>query len=157
MPEGERHRMDWGHWHLQEGLEPNAEAYGFVYRIDKLDPKDGEKKHYWGCKQMKAVKKMPPLKGKSRKRKKDCQTDWRTYYGSSNDLLADIAALGKDQFKGTILTFCSCKWQLKYEELKIQMQNNVLIRDDVYNGIVNVRINKVPKDLKKHYQSLEIL
>jgi hypothetical protein len=67
--------------------------------------------------------------------------------------IANIAKYGKENFKRTILTCCTCKWQLKYEELKIQMENNVLVREDTYNGIVNVRINKVPKDLKEYYKN----
>ena len=95
--------------------------------------------------------KLAPLKGKTKKRKKIQESDWRTYYGSSNELLEDIKKFGKENFQGYILVFCSCKWQLKYEELKLQMQNDVLVRDDVYNSIMNVRINKVPKDLRESY------
>ena len=143
--------MDLGHWQLAEGLQPNPDAFGFVYRIDRLNPGPNDKKHYWGCKQMVRNVKLAPLKGKTKKRKKIQESDWRNYYGSSNELLDDIKKYGKDSFRGFILVFCSCKWQLKYEELKLQMQNNVLVRDDVYNSIMNVRINKVPKDLRESY------
>ena len=144
--------MDLGHWHLLEGLEYKEDAFGFVYRIDRVNPGPKDKKHYWGCKQMVQKKKLAPLKGKKRFRRLIKESDWKTYTGSSNELNADIAIYGKNQFKFVILQFCSCKWQLKYEELKTQMHNNVLLRDDTYNGIINARLNKVPKDLKTIYE-----
>ena len=97
---------------------------------------------------------MPPLKGKTRKRKVVKESDWRNYYGSSEELKKDVAEHGKDNFKRTILKLCTCKWQLKYEELKTQLENNVLIRKDSYNGIINLRITFCPKSLHEHYNIL---
>lgn len=126
--------------------------FGFVYCIERLNAKNSEKRYYWGCKQFISNLRLPPLKGKTRKRKVIKQSDWRKYYGSSEELKKDVLLHGKDNFKRTILKLCTCKWQLKYEELKIQMHNNVLLRDDVYNGIIHVRINHPPKSLKEHYK-----
>jgi hypothetical protein len=49
--------------------------------------------------------------------------------------------------------YWGCKWQLKFEELKTQMENNAIAREDSYNGIINVRLTKVPIGLKEHYNS----
>jgi hypothetical protein len=127
------------------------DAFGFVYLIERLNALPGEKMYYWGCKQFHFTVKRPPKKGKLRKRKIITESDWKMYWGSSNELLFDIKSHGEDNFKRTILTICYSKWHLKYEELLVQMSNNVLLRDDVYNGIVSVRLNKIPQSIRKYY------
>jgi hypothetical protein len=127
------------------------DAFGFVYLIERLNALPGEKRYYWGCKQFHSTTKRPPKKGKIRKRKVTTESDWKNYWGSSNELLSDIEKYGESHFKKTILATCYSKWHLKYEELCVQMNNNVLLRDDVYNGIVAVRLNKIPKNVRKYY------
>ena len=51
---------------------------------------------------------------------------------------------------------CKSKWQLKFEELKFQMENNTLLRSDTYNGIINLRIGKVPFDLRSEYGWVDV-
>lgn len=140
--------MEW------ENIPENIEKYfGFVYLIERLNAKEREKKFYWGCKQFFSKLTKPPLKGKTRKRKITKESDWRSYYGSSKELIVDIEKHGKHNFKRTILLCCVSKWQMKYEELKYQIDNNVLFRDDAYNGIIHIRLNRVPRDMKFFYQS----
>lgn len=129
---------DFGHWNITEIPES---AYGFIYKITNL----ANNKSYIGKKQMKSVKKMPPLKGRKNKRHKEIETDWRTYTGSSNELNADIEKYGKENFKFDILLFCNSKWELAYYESKIQFQLDVLVSENYYNGIINCRIGKAPK------------
>lgn len=129
---------DFGHWNITE--IPDS-AYGFIYKITNL----ANNKSYIGKKQMKSVKKMPPLKGRKNKRHKEVETDWRTYTGSSNELNADIEKYGKEKFKFDILQFCNSKWELAYYESKIQFQLDVLVSENYYNGIINCRIGKAPK------------
>lgn len=129
---------DFGHWNITEIPES---AYGFIYKITNL----ANNKSYIGKKQMKSVKKMPPLKGRKNKRHKEVETDWRTYTGSSNELNADIEKYGKENFKFDILLFCNSKWELAYYESKIQFQLDVLVSENYYNGIINCRIGKAPK------------
>lgn len=129
---------DFGHWNITEIPES---AYGFIYKITNL----ANNKSYIGKKQMKSVKKMPPLKGRKNKRHKEVETDWRTYTGSSNELNADIEKYGKENFKFDILQFCNSKWELAYYESKIQFQLDVLVSENYYNGIINCRIGKAPK------------
>jgi len=38
------------------------------------------------------------------------------------------------------------KWELAYFEISLQIENRVLLREDYYNGIINVRIGKPPKN-----------
>ena len=138
--------MDW------ENVPENIEGlFGFIYKIERINALPGERRFYWGCKQFHRNFKRPALKGKSRKRKASKESDWKSYYGSSNDLKNDVAIHGKENFKRTILKVCSCKWQLKYEELITQIENRAILREDSYNGILNLRIGKVPKDLKAYY------
>jgi hypothetical protein len=127
--------------------------FGFVYLIERLNAKKGEKKYYWGCKQFFSRLTRPPLKGKIKKRKIIKQSDWKTYYGSSEELKKDVKLHGIENFKRTILKLCTCKWEMKYQELKYQIDNNVLFRDDTYNGIIHIRLNRVPKDLKEYYKN----
>lgn len=131
--------IDIGHWEqalITEGIsEP---PFGFVYLI--TNNLNGRK--YIGKKQCLTVKKKPPLKGRKNKRHVTVETDWRTYTSSSRQLNEDIEKLGKENFTFEILIFCSSKWQLAYEEAKIQFEKDVLLRDDYYNGIINCRIGK---------------
>ena len=127
--------VDLGHW---EGvLEENVDLpYGFIYKITNLT----NDKKYIGKKQCQSIKKRPPLKGKKNKRHEKIETDWKTYTSSSNELNKDLETLGKDNFKFEILRWCNSKWELSYYEARLQFKEEVLLRNDYYNGIINVRI-----------------
>tara|TARA_B100000214_G_C23794648_1_gene547501 strand:+ start:139 stop:537 length:399 start_codon:yes stop_codon:yes gene_type:complete len=127
--------VDLGHW---EGvLEENVDLpYGFIYKITNLT----NDKKYIGKKQCQSIKKRPPLKGKKNKRHEKIETDWKTYTSSSNELNKDLETLGKDNFKFEILRWCDSKWELSYYEARLQFKEEVLLRNDYYNGIINVRI-----------------
>ena len=126
---------DLGHW---EGvLEESTDLpYGFIYKITNLT----NDKKYIGKKQCQSVRKRPPLKGKKNKRHEKIETDWKTYTSSSNELNKDLEQLGKDNFKFEILRWCDSKWELSYYEARLQFKEEVLLRNDYYNGIINVRI-----------------
>jgi uncharacterized protein YcgI (DUF1989 family) len=96
-----------------------------------------------GIKQMLSKFKRPPLKGKKRKRSSVKETDWRTYCSSSEEVKRIIEAEGKEAFEFKILSAHDSKSRLKWEELKIQVANNVLENDEWINGIVNVRLSKL--------------
>ena len=137
--------MDLGHWKTKLKLESELLPYGFIYVI--TNTVTGKK--YFGKKQMKSVKKLKPLKGRKNKRHFDIETDWKTYTSSSNDLNTDIQSLGKDKFTFEIIRFCESKFELAYYEAKIQFDNDVLLREGFYNGIINCRIGRAPNALLK--------
>ena len=132
-----------GHWCTTCSIDLNVLPYGFIYVITNLT----NNKKYIGKKQMKSVKKLKPLKGKKNKRHFDIETDWKTYTSSSNDLNIDIQALGMDKFKFEIIKLCDSKFELSYYEAKLQFDNDVLIKDGFYNGIINCRIGTAPRSL----------
>jgi hypothetical protein len=127
--------------------------HGFVYLITRLNAKEGERKYYIGCKKLWSTTTKPALlKAKSKKKRKVVKkSDFVSYYGSSNELLKDIAEYGKDNFHRQVLKLCVSQWHLKYEELINQIKYGAILDPRFYNGILNLRIGKVPKDLKKLY------
>ncbi len=131
--------MDLGHWRFI-GEVPEI-FYGFVYIIENTT----SNRKYIGKKQCVAIVKLKPLKGKRNKRHVERETDWRSYCGSSEQLLKDIDSLGKDNFTFTILKFCNSKSDLAYTEAKLQFDNDVLLREDYYNGIINIRLGRISK------------
>lgn len=124
------------------------EWFGFVYRI--TNTKNGKK--YIGKKQFFKNEKRPPLKGKKRSRRVHKESDWKSYYGSSNELKADLEKYGKESFEREILDLTTCKWESAWKELEWQIKEKVLFRDDYYNGIINIRLNAPPNSLKEKYK-----
>jgi hypothetical protein len=137
--------MDLGHWQTILPFDNDNLPFGFIYRI--TNQTNG--KIYFGKKQIKRVKKLKPLKGRKNKRHFDIESDWKTYTSSCNDLNEDIIKLGKDKFKFEIIKFCDSKFELAYFETKIQFNNDVLLKEGFYNGIINCRIGKAPDSLLK--------
>ena len=139
--------MDTGHWILCENVVIDETTFGFLYEITN---KTNNKK-YIGKKQCFMRLKRKTLKGKKRNRISNVESTWREYTSSSNDLNEDIKTLGKNNFEFKILKTCNSKWELAYEEIKEQIIQNVLLRDDYYNGIINVRIGTPPKSIKEKF------
>ena len=139
--------MDLGHWQLAEGLEYNQEAFGFIYEISNNAL--SEPKKYIGKKQCISKVKRKPLKGKTRNRIDRKESDWKTYTGSSKELNEDIAKYGKENFTFTIVDWGGSKWELGYKEIKRQIEQEVLLKEGFYNGIINVRIGRPPKNFKQ--------
>lgn len=119
---------------------------GFVYVI--TDTRTGKK--YVGKKLFRSTKKLPPLKGKSRKRTVIKESDWQDYYGSSEDVKALVEEHGRDTFKREIIHLCNSKGEMSYMEAKEQFDRNVLLDDNYHNGIINCKIHRTHvKNLKK--------
>jgi hypothetical protein len=131
--------MDIGHWQYKDNWP--KDCYGFIYEI--VNNISGRK--YIGKKQVVRKIKRPPLKGRKNKRCILQESDWKTYTGSCRELNEDIEQLGKENFAFTILRICYNKWELAYEETKLQIQSDVLLSNQYYNGIINCRIGKKPK------------
>jgi hypothetical protein len=130
-----------GHWVTH--LDIDKVYYGFIYVITNITTD----KKYIGKKQMMSVKKLKPLKGKKNKRHFDIETDWRAYTSSSVELNDDITKYGKNNFKFEIIKLCDNKFELAYYEAKMQFDNDVLLNDNFYNGIINCRIGRAPRTL----------
>jgi hypothetical protein len=133
--------MDLGHWQLGEDITVSGDFFGFIYEITNIITN----KRYIGKKQCHSRLKRKPLKGKKRNRIDYIDSDWREYTSSSNELNEDIKKLGKDKFVFKIIKICNSKWALAYYEIREQIARDVLMRDDYYNGIINVRIGKIPR------------
>jgi len=112
------------------------EYEGFVYLITNTTT--GQK--YIGKKLAKFKTTKPPLKGKKNKRRGTKESDWRTYWGSSDRLNADVAELGEDKFTREILYLCKGRGEMSYIEAREQFDRRVLETDEYYNGIINVRV-----------------
>ena len=133
--------MDLGHWTLSKGLCWNDNTFGFIYEItNKITGR-----FYIGKKQCVRKIKRKPLKGKNRNRIDHKESDWKTYMSSSNELQEDIKKHGKENFSFVILRLCQSKWELSYFEAKEQMLRDVLLSEQSYNGILNLRVGKAPK------------
>ena len=121
------------------------DTVGFVYLITNLV--SGRK--YIGKKLAKFSKttyKVVKLKNGNKKKKKirsKIDSDWLTYWSSSEDLKADVAALGEDKFSREILRYCNSKNELSYYEAKYQFDYDVLLDESKwYNGWISVKVRK---------------
>jgi hypothetical protein len=119
------------------------ECVGFVYLITNTIT--GRK--YIGKKLAKFSKttyKVVKLKNGTKKKKKirsKIDSDWQDYYGSSNELTADIEKLGKENFTREILHYCKSKAETSYLEAKEQFDRRVLESTEYYNGHIQVRVH----------------
>lgn len=130
---------------LYEGkqYEPSSEEIlesgyqGFVYLI--TNQVTGRK--YVGKKFLVAPKILPKTQTRKRRKRIRVESDWRSYFGSSAELLADVKKYGPENFTREILRFCSTKGDCSYYELKEQIERNVLETDDYYNNYIGGKIH----------------
>ena len=110
---------------------------GFVYQITNTT----NGRMYIGKKLARFKRSRKPLKGRVNKRRYTVDSDWKDYYGSSDDLTIDVNKLGKDKFTREILFYCKSKAELSYVEAREQFARKVLESNDYYNGHIRVRVH----------------
>ena len=131
---------------IVEELPKDCEA--FVYLITNTT----NGMMYVGKKLAKFKTTKKPLKGRKNKRRGTKESDWRTYWGSSEKLIDEVSRLGEDRFTREILYYCPSRGVASYLEAKEQFDRKVLESAEYYNGIINVRIGSseiLRKSLKK--------
>lgn len=112
---------------------------GFVYEIHDLH----NGMIYIGKKKFKSTRKLPPLKGKARKRTKVVESDWQDYYGSSDNVKAVLEEHGRDRFKRIIIRLCKTTAEMSYYELREQMIRDVILKpNQYYNAFVGAKVNR---------------
>lgn len=117
------------------GADDIGDNYGFVYLItDTLTGKKYVGKKLFWNKKVRFVKK--------KKKRTVVESDWKTYYGSNLELLAEIAKVGQDRFKREILHMCKSKGECNYWEAQEQFKRNVLLDDSYYNSWIMVKVNR---------------
>ena len=128
--------MTWIHNNKPVDCLP-AEVVGFVYQITNTI----NGRMYIGKKLASFKRSRPPLKGRKNKRRYKVDSDWQDYYGSSDELTADVLKLGKEKFTREILFYCYSKAELSYVEAREQFARKVLESNDYYNGHIRVRVH----------------
>ena len=118
-------------------IELPEDVVGFVYQITNTT--NGRK--YIGKKLARFKRSRPPLKGNRNKRRYNVDSDWQDYYGSSDELSADVLRLGRENFKREILFYCKSRSELSYVEAREQFSRKVLETKDYYNGHIRVRVH----------------
>ena len=119
-------------------FESTPEEYqGFVYQLTEVH----SNKKYIGKKNFWKPKTLPINKTRKRRVRTRVESDWKDYYGSSNEVRKIVEEHGTQTFKREILKLCKNKGEMSYYEAKLQFDNNVLFRDDYYNNFIGCRIH----------------
>jgi hypothetical protein len=132
-------------WLYQGNLieELPEDCVGFVYLITNTVTGRkyiGKKLAKFAKTSYKVVKQKNGIKKKKKIRTK-VDSDWRDYYGSSEELSKDVTTLGKENFTREILHYCTSKAHTSYLEAKEQFDRKVLETTDYYNGHISVRVH----------------
>jgi hypothetical protein len=137
--------MDYENPWLFQGLEFTSEMIqdyqGFVYLLENTN--NGKK--YIGKKFFIKPKVLPKTKTRKRKVRTTIESDWKTYYGSSKELLDDIASgdgRGEMGIVRSILHLCKTKGECSYYEIKEQLAVDALLKEEYYNSYVGCKIHR---------------
>lgn len=103
-------------------------SVGFIYEVTHIP--SGKK--YIGKKALYHKKTKPPLKGYKRKRVEFVESDWKSYYGSHEEVKSLLKEVGSEIFKREIVEFSKSKKRLSYLETKYLFQREVLENQDKY-------------------------
>ena len=95
-----------------------GDFFGYVYRITNIQ----SGRQYIGRKYF--YQKRKPKGGK---RRITSESDWKRYYGSSDELKQDVKQFGKDKFRREIISLHETLGKVNYEETKQLFLHNVLM------------------------------
>ncbi|GAN84047.1 hypothetical protein [Novacetimonas hansenii] len=131
-------------WILPNGLtyEDVLNYVGFVYIItNKINNKKyiGKKVVYF--------KRKKKIKGKTKT--VTYESDWKQYYGSSDDLKIDIKHYGIQNFERKIISLHKNRSSMNYAEIEQQVKNNVLLEKDEQGNLLYYNRNI----LNKYYRN----
>ena len=118
-----------------------GDLFGFVYRITNLSTGKQYigRKYFW-----------QKRKPKGGKRRVTSESDWKRYFGSSEELKRDIEDLGRENFRREIISVHSTLGQTNYEETRQLFLNNVLTEH--VNGLPKYyNSNILGRYMKKDY------
>ena len=99
-----------------------GDYYGFVYRITCSTTNRSYigRKYFW-------QKRKPPSVDKTAKRRRvTSESNWKLYYGSSDELKADLKLYGRDAFSREILSLHTTPGRVNYEETRQLFLHDVL-------------------------------
>jgi hypothetical protein len=125
---------------LQQDYEKiKEECYGFLYKITAFA--EGKYTYYWGRKAFTHTKRSKLSKKArvgTRKRIKVEKIDskWEVYKGSSKPLLKYLDENPEALLIKEIVLFCKTRSDLTYRETELLIDEDVLFRDDCWNGSV---------------------
>ncbi len=113
----------------------SEDLIGFVYRITDL-----KNNRFYIGKKLFHFSKTKQVKKKKKKFK--VESDWKTYYGSNDELKAVIAELGTENFKREIIRLCKSKGECSYYETKMIFELDALLKKEYYNSWVSCKIQR---------------
>jgi len=119
-----------------------GDFFGFVYRITNLQTG----KQYIGRKYFSQRRK--PRGGK---RRVTTESDWKKYYGSSEELKADRKLLGNSCFKREIISLHTTLGKVNYEETRQLFLNNVLTESNEDGTPAFYNSNILGRYMRKDY------
>jgi hypothetical protein len=112
---------------------------GFVYEVYDTQTK----MKYIGKKKFWSRVTRPPLKGRKNKRRSVKESDWKSYYGSSEEVKSLVENTGEWRFERKIIRLCKSAGEMSYYEMKEQLDNDVLLKPkEYYNAFVGGKIHR---------------
>jgi len=119
-----------------EPFSDPTDYVGFVYLItNKISGRRYiGKKLFWSSKRKQV--------NKVRKRYK-VESDWKTYWSSSEELKKDVTTLGEENFAREIIHLCKSKGAANYLEAREQFKEAVLENNEEwYNDWIYVKVSR---------------